>query len=190
MKQSLLALALALTMLPVAAAAQTVTPDGGRPTLTPEQRQAMQTQMEAAHKQMDAYHTQFRTSLLGSLSAIHRQAFANIVGALAIAPKPDEDAAARQIDAILSPAERSSILAAHNTFKSQLKALHEQMKAQWERNNPQGNNAPPMGPRPPMANTERPEMNDPGHILLHGLAGGGHDMMFGHFGHGFGPPPA
>ncbi|HTX60123.1 MAG TPA: hypothetical protein VMH02_10670 [Verrucomicrobiae bacterium] len=189
MKQSLLALALALTMLPVAAAAQNAPPQGGPPSWTPEQRQAMMQTFKTFRDQTEKLEEQTRTEVLAGLSAVHRQAVANIVGGLAVSAKPDVDVAVRQIDAILSPAEKSAILSAHNALRSQMETLHQQMRAQMERTMPAG--APPAKEHFQMRSSKHAQSNDPGKILLHILASGVHGdhmvmMMRGGFG---GPPP-
>jgi Spy/CpxP family protein refolding chaperone len=81
--------------------------------------------MVQSHQQMEQLHTQARERILGSLTAAHRALLAQIVGNLAVSPNPDRDAAARQLDAALSPAEAQAIVATHNALKQQMQAIME-----------------------------------------------------------------
>jgi hypothetical protein len=186
MKSSLL-LSLALFLAPAAAFAQAGPPpppdatDGAHAPPTAAQMAAMQ-QMRA---QMEQMHVQVRSQMLGSLTAQHRTAVASIVGQLALSANPDPAGAARQLDLILSPGEKQSVLNvaanAHNTMH----AMMEQHRAQME-------STMTADQRTQMAAREakmqafrqshpRPEMNDPGTIVLHTLgAFGGPEGMHGH----------
>lgn len=176
MKNAVVALSLALTLLPVSALAQT-TPSGVR-SITPAQRQAMYQQFQQFHQREEQLHQQFRAQILGSLSADQRNQAANVIGQLAISSNPDPRAAAAQLDGILSQGQKQSILNAHNTFRSQSKALHEQMLRQMRSSMPGGW---PMGEHPGMPGMQKMQQMQPdaGMILLHVLSGGGHDMMGG-----------
>ncbi len=176
MKNAVVALSLALSLLPVSALAQTA-PSGVR-SITPAQRQAMYQQFQQFHQREEQLHQQFRSQILGSLSADQRNQAANVIGQLAISSNPDPRSAAAQLDGILSQGQKQSILNAHNTFRAQSKALHEQMLRQMRNSMPGG---PPMGEHPGMPGMQKMQQMQPdaGMILLHVLSGGGHDMMGG-----------
>jgi hypothetical protein len=124
MKLRNLALFLVLGTMPALALAQTPQP-GPNP--------AMRAHMQAFrqfHAQAEQEWRATRARMLAALSAEHRLMVAHIVGMLAISPRPDLRAAARQIDAILTPAERSAILADAQAEHAQMRAEMQQMRAQ------------------------------------------------------------
>ena len=181
MKRSLVALALAFSVLPTAALAQDT---GARPAVTDQQRQAMHQTFEQFAQQEKQLHEQFRNQVLSSLSSAHRRAVAATIGELAIEPNPDMLAAAKRLDQILSPAERSRIMQAHDAFRTQSRQLHEQMKTDMQR----------IFPDHPMMNHPENKMQHPtpdaGTVLMmalipHPMMGMMHGMMM----HGEGPPP-
>ncbi|MBV8148975.1 MAG: hypothetical protein JO092_07775 [Candidatus Eremiobacteraeota bacterium] len=162
MKKVFLALFLALTMIPVAAFADDASPFGAPPSLTPAQQQAFET----FRRREDELHQQFRSQVLAALSADHRNAVANLIGQLAISSNPDPRAAISQIDSLLSQGEQQAILSAHNTFRQQAKALHEQLRSQMRG---QVHGMPYSQNRPGMM--QKPEHQpDAGEIVLHTLA--------------------
>jgi len=170
MNKRLFALAFALSVLPMAALAQDANAPAGP---TPEQRQAMRQTFERFAAQEQQLHDQMRAQILGSLSPVHRRAVGAAIGELAISPNPDPVAAAKQIDAMLSPGERQRIVAAHESYKSQSMQLHEQMRTQMQSEMPAGHSdAMDHGPMNGM--TQRPPL-DAGTILLTALAP--HPMM-------------
>jgi Spy/CpxP family protein refolding chaperone len=207
MNRLLGAAVLGVALLPAAAFAQaSPAPDqgpgpGGRPQLSDAQRSQLRSAMEQSRAQMEKLHEQYRAQMLGSLSPVHRTALANIVGSLAIAPSPDYQGAARQIDALLSANERQSVLNAETAFRTQSKALRDQQRqaflsvltpderTQMESRRAQFENGHqrPDGMRGPNgANRRTP---DAGELLLR--ASQPHAMMgFGGMGHrgGFGGP--
>ena len=139
MRKLWLALILALLALPAVARADDNTSAAAvPPTLTPAQRQAISTTVRAFRDKEKQMHQQLRSQILGSLSPDHRTAVANVIGQMVISASPDPDAAAKQIDAVLSPAERQSILAAHGTFVTQTQTLMQQMHAQLQKELPAG----------------------------------------------------
>ena len=189
MKHLWLALALALLAFPVAASAgdppaAAAPPMGaapGRPAMTPAQRQAMfKTFTEFRTKEM-ALHTQLRSQILGALSPAHRSAVAQAIGDLAVSASPDPAAAAKRIDAALSPNERQAILSAHQSFAQQNRALMEQMRAQMASEMP----SPPPGGPPGMhgKTTVNRMIEDPGMLVLTVLS---HREPLGMMLHGFG----
>ena len=118
MKTALFALSLALLGAPVAVLAQA---NPGQHDSDPR-FQAMQ--------QMRQLHQQARIAMLNSLSPASRNLLASVVGQLAISPNPDFDAAANRLDAALSPGEKTAILNAHQSLFTQMRTLHEQLRAQ------------------------------------------------------------
>ena len=177
MKNVFVALSLALALIPVSTLAQTA-PSAVR-SITPAQRQAMFQQFQAFHQREEQLHQQFRAQILGTLSADQRTSVANLVGQLAVSSNPDANAAAAQLDAMLSQGQKQQILSAHNTFRAQSKSLHDQMMRQMRVTMPGGM---PMG-HPDMDEMHRSQMQpDAGMILLHVLGGGfggDHHMMGG-----------
>ncbi|HKE37199.1 MAG TPA: hypothetical protein VKB39_07200 [Candidatus Baltobacteraceae bacterium] len=178
MKNVIVALSLALSLVPVSAMAQNTA--AGVRSVTPAQRQAMFQQFQAFHQREEQLHQQFRAQILGSLSVDQRNSAANVIGQLAVSTNPDPKAAAAQLDSMLSQGQKQQILNAHNTFRAQSKTLHEQMFRQMRNEMPGGG---PMGEHPGMKDMmQHQEMQpDAGMILLHVLGGGfgDHHMMGG-----------
>lgn len=118
--------------------------------LNAQQHQAMIQIMVQSHQQLEQLHAQARAHILSSLTPAHRALLAQVVGNLAISPNPDMDAAARQLDAALSPAEAQAITTTHEQLKTQARAImenaHKQMegllsasqRSQMDTNRPQG----------------------------------------------------
>lgn len=191
MKKVLLALSLALTMIPVAALADDSNTPGAPPALTAAQRQAMFKTFQTFHQQEEQLHQQMRTQVLASMTPAHRSAVAGVIGQLAVAPNPNPKLAAQQLDALLSQGEQQRILAAHSAFRTQSKTLHDQMRAQLKSELPAG--MPGSGHsehanRPGMP--ERSEhATDAGTLLLKVLSPKSMDMEMGHHMWGGGPPP-
>jgi hypothetical protein len=187
MNKGFLALALALSILPAAAIAQSAPSSDAPPAMTDQQSQAMFNQFKALHTQEEALHKQFRAQVLNSMTPIHRQTVANLIGQLAISANPDKSVTAKQIDVLLSGAERNAILSAHNNYLTQSKALHQQAMQQMQKYFPAGS---PQGMEHKMHSMNgktHTQTNDPGEILLHALTGDeGHGMHGGMF--PMGPP--
>ncbi|HEV3194801.1 MAG TPA: hypothetical protein VGZ06_01585 [Candidatus Cybelea sp.] len=135
MNRTFLALALALSVIPIAALADD---NDARPQLTQAQRQAMQQTFQRFAEQEEQLHQQMRFQILSALSPVHRRAVGATIGDLAIAPNPDVTAAAKRIDALLSPGERQRVLAAHTAFFTQSRALHDQMRSEMRSEMPAG----------------------------------------------------
>lgn len=138
MKRSLLALALAVGMMPMAALAQ----DTNAPAApTDQQRQAMHQTFERFAQQEMQLHQQMRSQILASLSPVHLRAVAATIGNLAVEENPDPQAAAKRLDLILSGSERQRVMAAHDAFKTQSMALHQQMRTELQNEMPAGHPA-------------------------------------------------
>ncbi|MGC9993243.1 MAG: hypothetical protein ABSD52_12720 [Candidatus Cybelea sp.] len=184
MSKSIFALALALSLIPAAALAQD-TNASQQPT--DAQRQQMHQMFEQFGQQERQLHDQLRSQILSVLTPVHRRALAAEIGNLVLSPNPDIDAAAKQIDAILSPSERQRILQAHAAYASQSRQLHEQMKSQMQSEMP--NWHPPSHDDHMMNSSMQAQMRDPGWILLRSLPPHEHDNM-GMGDHGaMGSPP-
>lgn len=200
MKNICLALALALIAIPVGALADgstsTAVPQAGPPGMTPAQRAATFKTMQTFGAKEKQLHQAMRAQILGDLSPEHRTAVANAIGQLAIADTPDPVAAAKQIDGLLTPGERHSILATQTSFATQRRALGQQMWAALKSEmpaHPQGPGHGPMGAAPAQREGGTATMADAGTALLMVLThphGEGMGRMMDHrFGMPEGPPP-
>lgn len=193
MKNVLIALSLALALGPVAALADNATAPAGPPQLTQQQRQALHQTFETFRTQEEQLHKQFRQQIIGSLSPAHRTAIAGIIGNLAISPNPDPAMAAKQLDGLLTQGEQQRILSLHQAFKTQGRALHEQMRKQIESELP-NMPKPPNGEKWQQQREHQMQTRtlDAGTVLLHVLSHdgmGGMEMGMGHHGMFMGPGP-
>jgi hypothetical protein len=198
MHKALLALGLALSILPVAALADDTSGPPGPPPSPPTQaqRQAIEQTVHTFAQQEDRLHQQTRAQMLASITPAHRAAIANLIGQMAVSTNPQPETLARQIDTLLSQGEQQRILSADASYLQQSKALHEQMRAQVEKD------FPAMAQRAGNMHHDTVDRwsdhraNDAGSVLLRTLAPH-HDMMIGMHGPGFmmqihgegGPPP-
>lgn len=135
MSRKIYTLALALSVLPLAALAQET---NAPPAPTADQRQAMRQTFERFGQQEEQLHQQMRWQILSALSPVHRRAVAATIGELAIAQSPDVQAAAKRLDHMLSPSEQQRIIAAHSSFAAQSRQLHEQMRTELQSEMPAG----------------------------------------------------
>ena len=183
MTKHFLAIALALVALPAAALAD---PNGSAPApspLSPAQRQAIFSQIQAARQKEMQMHQQLRSQILDALSPGHRTAVADAIGQMVISPSPDPAATAKQIDGVLSSAEQQRILSLHSTFVSQSQALMQQLHDQLQR---QGTSTHGPWTNAPHA-TSMAGANDAGNVVLMVLA---HRSSMGMPGmHGMRPRP-
>jgi hypothetical protein len=164
MNKGIFALAFALSVLPISALAQ----DSNAPSApTADQRQAIRQTFEQFGQQEEQLHQQMRYQMLSAMSPVHRRAVGALIGELAVAPNPDPQAAARQLDGMLSGAERQRIIAAHTTFESQSRQLHQQMKEQLQRVFP---NAPNDMMKHHSEHSMGSRQLDAGTLLLMGLS--------------------
>jgi len=132
----LLIVSLALAVAPATVFAQTTTTTtttaapalDRRPPLTAAQRSAMQ-QLRAEFQQS---RMQTRARLLAALTPAHRTAVANVVGQLALTTNPNPKAAAQALDAILAPAEKTSIVNIAAAERSNTQALMQQQRSIFE----------------------------------------------------------
>ncbi len=183
-------LAVAISIVPLGATAGEPQPPmpppppigmfGEHLNLTPSQQQQWHQIMQQTGQQMQALHTQARAKVLGALSPAHRALLAQVVGALAIAPNPDPQAAARQLDAALSPGEAQAVVSAHTAAMQQAHQLMEsahqrfqsvltaQQRAQFSSSHEGGPDSHEVQMR------HMDQQLTAGEILLH-FAGGGDD---------------
>ncbi len=178
MNRTILALALALGIAPIGALAQ----DANAPAQTTDQHQAMRQLFQQFGQQEAQLHQQMRVQMLSALTPVHRRAVGAAIGNLAIEASPDPQAAAKQLDAMLSPGERQRVIAAHTSFANQSRALHEQLRAQMQQNMPAG--AHDGMKHGPMNGWMGNRAMDAGTLLLMGLTP--HPMM-GMMGHDMHP---
>src|SRR5579863_6973373 len=188
MNTKFLALALALSVIPIAAAADD---DNASPQISPAQRQAIHQTFERFAGQEEQLHLQMRAQILNALSPVHRRAVGATIGDLAIEANPDPASAAKRLDMILSPGERQRVLAAHSSFYQESRQLHDQMRSELR-------SEIPTDTHPPSANHDRDNQTghmqpDAGMVLLAVLSPHGHMMgMHDHGGfemHMEGAPP-
>ncbi|HEY2476264.1 MAG TPA: hypothetical protein VGI19_15865 [Candidatus Cybelea sp.] len=167
MNKQYFALALALSVLPISAAAQTANTAPAPPTA--QQREQMRQTFEQFKGQEEQLHQQLRSTILSDLTPIHRRAIAAEIGELAVSPNPDPQATAKRIDSILSPGERSRIISAHENYRNQEEQLHQQMFNQIKSQFP---NAPQFKHHDDQDHDmaqKQMEMRDAGWIVLHSL---------------------
>ena len=170
MNRTFLALALALSVLPVAALAQ----DANAPAApTDAQRQAMHQSMERFMQQGEQLHQQMRAQMLSAVSPAHLRAIGATIGELAITPNPDMQAAAKRIDMILSSGERQRIVALHSSFRVQMRQLHEQMRTEMQNEMPANHSSMMDGPKNGMMMQQM--ASDAGTVVLMALSP--HPMM-------------
>ena len=139
--------------------------------LTASQQQAARQLMEQTHQQFEQLHAQVRAKVLGTLNPAHRTLLAEVVGSLAVAANPDPDAAAKQLDAALSPAEAQAVLSIHSAAMSQVRSIMESTHQRFlSILTPQERAQMPSGP--PMGDMHGPDMKEmstltAGQVLLH-----------------------
>jgi hypothetical protein len=186
MNRKLMALALALSVIPIAAAADD---NNAPPQLSPAQREAIHQTFERFATQEEQLHLQMRGQILNALSPVHRRAVGATIGDLAIATNPDPEAAAKRLDMILSPGERQRVLVAHSSFYQQSRQLHDQMRNELRSEMPADAHPPSNHDRDNQMAQMQP---DAGMVLLAVLSPHPHKMGMGD--HGFmmhmeGAPP-
>jgi hypothetical protein len=179
MKRSIM-LSLALAFAPVAGLAQGA-PSPGPPGMESNSvpTSAQMSAMRQVHAQAEAAHVQARSRLIAALSPADRTAVASIFGQLALAPNPDLHAAAQSLDALLTPAEKQSVVSIAAAERSNMHALMQQARAQFE-----STLSPDQRERMAQRHAKMEDMRqnhplpaDPGAIVLRTLgAFGGHGM--------------
>jgi hypothetical protein len=109
----------ALALAPLAGTAQTTMPQPA-PMVLPDARVPSAAQYDAKMEEVKSARLASRARMVGALTAAHKQLLAQIVGDLAIGPKPDSDAAAARLDAVLSPSESRAIISSQEAFNREL----------------------------------------------------------------------
>jgi hypothetical protein len=163
MNKQFFALALALSVLPLTAVAQT--PNNAPPSQ--QQHQQFKQFFDQFRQQEEQLHQQLRSQILADMTPVHRRAIGAEIGELAVSPNPDPQATVKRIDSILSPGERSRIVNAHEQYRNQAEQLHQQIMSQFKSQFP---NMPdhPHGDRQMPAQMQQ-MARDAGWIVLHSL---------------------
>lgn len=86
--------------------------------------------MEQVHAQMEQAQSQARTAALNALTPANRALLGQVVGQLATASVPDVGAAAKTLDAALSPKEAKAILDAQTALETHMRQVMEQVRGQ------------------------------------------------------------
>lgn len=115
----------------------------------------------------------FRSQLIGALTPAHRALLAQIVGSLAIAPAPDLEGAARQLNAALSSGEAQNVVRLEQARESAALQAMQQLAAQsGAPQNYIGAARPPAGANRVYSTATAPFGGDAGSILLRTAAMG------------------
>ena len=140
--------------------------------------------MQQAHQQLRQLHQQTRMQMLAALTPAHRTLVANVVGQLAIAPNPNPQAAAQQLDAVLSGGEKQSIVNLDAALKTNARNVMEAQRARIEATltTEQRTQMSQRVSRMHAGETTHSATFDPGAILLRTVSGGWHGMSGEHWG--------
>jgi len=136
-------------------------------TPNPAMRQAFQ-QMRS---RMEGIRRAERAQVLGALTPAHRVLLANIAGELTTSVAPDYDAAAKRLDAALSPSESQAVIRAAQNARTQARSLMESMRSQFPAPPNAGGFHRAHGPNGGTWNG-RNRTPDAGRMLLHLMMGG------------------
>jgi hypothetical protein len=115
--------------------------------------------MGQVRAQLDQVRAQARSTALNALTPASRTLLSQVVGQLAVAATPDVNAAAKQLDAELTPREAKAILDAQNTLLTQTQAIIEKARAAA------GDSTGPDQNRPRLGSDDQTQ-NDAGLALL------------------------
>jgi hypothetical protein len=132
MKRSIIIFCLALAAGPAPVFAQQTAPPDGPPPAFASPNPQMIAAMRQSRVQMQQLRQQVRSRMLASLTPAHRTAFANLVSQLALSVEPNPRAAATQLDAILAPAEKQSVLTLAAAERTSMEAIMQQTRAAVE----------------------------------------------------------
>jgi hypothetical protein len=116
--------------------------------------------MGQVRSQIDQVRAQARSAALNALTPTSRTLLSQVVGQLAVANTPDVNAAAKQLDAELSPREAKAILDAQNNLETQTQAIIDKARAAA------GDSAGPDANRPRPPGSDDQTQNDAGLALL------------------------
>ncbi|MBC5799194.1 MAG: hypothetical protein GIW94_04340 [Candidatus Eremiobacteraeota bacterium] len=177
----------ALAVSPAAVGAQTSAtpapenPAAAAPVPSPAPAMSAATIKGAFHMFSEVQATQraARAAMLGALTPAHRQLLSRLIGDLAVAPDPNIDAAAKQLDGVLSPAEVRAIGNAEAGARTQMVGAAGQMQStlspeqrrQMLEQGMQAVRAMSSSMAPAIAKAMQDE-NDPGHVLLKSVLSG------------------
>jgi hypothetical protein len=138
-----------------------------RPTPNPQMRQAF----GQLRSQMQTLHRNERTQILAALTPEHRALLASIAGELTTSATPDYDAAAKRLDAALSPSEAQAVLRAAQNARTQARSIMQNLRNEFP-SPPNGPGMRRMGARGMGALRGEGHSPDAGRILLHLMMGG------------------
>ncbi|MGD0472903.1 MAG: hypothetical protein ABSB70_06770 [Candidatus Velthaea sp.] len=179
-----IALSLALALAPASALAQGAPPPGPPGMGDAAPSAAQMSAMRQVHAQAETLHVQARSRLIAALTPAHRAAVANVFGQLALSASPDPRAAAQALDAILSPAEKQSVVNIAAAERSNMHALMQQARATFESTLTAEQRAKMVQHRANMQGMHKhralpPGAADPGAIVLRTLGSFGGPGMHG-----------
>jgi hypothetical protein len=86
--------------------------------------------MMKMHRTIVGLRARGRNELILALTPRSRAGFANVVTQLAVDPKPDSAAAARELDALLSADEKTAVVAAASEERAAERAVWESARAE------------------------------------------------------------
>lgn len=151
------------------------TPAAGNPTIGPA------TIRGAFHmfSQVQATQRAARNAMLAALTPAHRELVSRIIGELAVAPDPNTDAAARQLDTALTRSEVQAIGNAEATSRAQMvgaagavtNTLSPEQRRKVAEQTAQAMRTMSSSMAPAIAKAMQDE-NDPGHVLLRTVLSG------------------
>ncbi len=115
-----------------------------------------------------------RIAMLTALTPAHRQLVSSLVGGLAVAPNPDIDAAAKQLDVALSRNEIAAIGNAQGSSRAQMmgaagamaNTLSPEQRRKMAQQAAQAMRAMSSTSMGPAVAKAMQDQNDPGHVLL------------------------
>lgn len=120
---------------------------------------AMRAQFQQMRTQMEQIRTTERSAILNALTPAHKALLASVAGQLATSVTPDYDDAVTQLDNALSPGEKTAILNAAQSARTQMRSLMQNVRAA-ER--PGMRRTPDAGRILLGLASSRPEMREPG----------------------------
>lgn len=92
---------------------------------------AMRQMFQQTRSRMEGIRRAERTQVLGALTPAHRALLANIAGELTTSVAPDYDAAAKRLDAALTPSESQGVIRAAQDARTKARSLMENMRSQF-----------------------------------------------------------
>jgi hypothetical protein len=126
-KQSIITVALGLSLLPASATADVATPLPTMPPMPSAQR--LMRVFQRFRPQMEDSRRRLMSAVRAALSPAQQDAIAAAIGANTVAEKPDSAALTTRIDSMLTPASRTAIAAAFQRYVTNQQALGQKMEA-------------------------------------------------------------